>query len=115
MNILLWTVITDDVIENPYIHLKSLSSYKTVDNINASYSIEIFNGQNKEDTFDLIVLNHNTSSVAALNQSSITIQPWESKEVTLNVTDETAGDYFVTVKVSYKRGLPVRARCSAFF
>ncbi len=90
--------VTSGVVEQPYIYLKALSSRKTVDNINSSHSIGIFNGQNKVDTFDLIVLNHNMSSVAALNQSSITMQPWESREVTLNVTDETPGEYFVTVK-----------------
>ena len=99
--------ITNDVVEHPYIHLKALSSRKTVDNINASHSIGIFNGQNKEDTFDLIVLNHNLSSVAALNQSSITIQPWESREVTLNVTDETPGEYFVSVKATSQSDVDV--------
>jgi len=84
----------------PYVHLKSISSLKTVDNVYASYSIGIFNGQNIEDTFDLTVVNHNLSAVAVLNQSTITIQPWESREVTLNVTDETPGDYFVSVRAT---------------
>jgi hypothetical protein len=90
--------ITKNLEEHPYVHLKSLSTLKTVDNINSSYSIGIFNGQNKEDTFDLAVLNHNLSAVAAINQSSITIPAWESRELTLNVTDETPGDYYVSVR-----------------
>ena len=84
----------------PWIELTALTSIKTVDNINASYSIGIFNGQNDESTFDLTVLNHDTAAVAALNQSTICIPPWESREVTLNVTDETPGEYAVSVRAT---------------
>ena len=50
----------------PEITLTAIPSLKTVDNINVTYSIGIFNGQNSEDMFDLTVLNHNLSAVAAL-------------------------------------------------
>jgi uncharacterized membrane protein len=91
----------------PYIELTALTSIKTVDNINASYSIGIFNGQNNEDTFDLTVLNHDTAAVVALNQSTISILPWESREVTLNVTDETPGEYAVSVRATSRNNSDV--------
>jgi hypothetical protein len=84
----------------PEITLTALPSIKTVDNINAIYSIGIFNGQNSEDTFDFTVLNHNLSAFVALNQSTITIPPWESREITLYVTDETPGEYIVSVRAT---------------
>ena len=91
----------------PWIELTALTSIKTVDNINASYSIGIFNGQNNGDTFDLTVLNHDTAAVAALNQSTISIPPWESREVTLNVTDETLGEYAMSVRATSRNNSDV--------
>ena len=104
--------ITKDVVEHPYVHLKALTSIKTVDNINASYSIGIFNGQNNESTFDLTVLNHNTATVAVLNQSTISIPPLESREVTLNVTDETPGEYAVSVRATSRNNSDVTGEVS---
>jgi len=90
-----------------WIELTALTSIKTVDNTNASYSIGIFNGQNNEDTFDLTLLNHDTAAVAALNQSTICIPPWESREVTLNVTDETPGEYAVSIRATSRNNSDV--------
>ncbi|MBU4056274.1 MAG: right-handed parallel beta-helix repeat-containing protein [Proteobacteria bacterium] len=88
------------VFNHARLELTALPSLKTVDGVNASYSIAIFNGQYSEDTFDLNVLNPDGADVAALNQTVITIPAWGTGEVTLNVTDNIPGVYTVSVRVS---------------
>ncbi len=70
---------------------------QTTVNVNATYEIAIKNNGTAEDTFDLTIENIDNATVAALNQSTITLAAGVSGNVTLNVTDESGGVYNVSV------------------
>ena len=73
-------------------------SQTTTESVNATYYLTIVNKQPSADTFDLLVDNTDNAAVAELSQSSITLDPWESVTVNLNITDETSGTYRVTAR-----------------
>jgi parallel beta-helix repeat protein len=69
--------------------------------VNATYELNITNTGNFTGTFTLVVTNHNGADVAALNKTTITdLAIGASQNVTLNVTDASAGTYNVTVNVT---------------
>lgn len=75
-------------------------SQTTTESANATYYLTLVNKQPSADTFDLSVDNTDNAAVAKLSRSSITLNPWESGMVTLNITDETAGTYRVTARAA---------------
>ena len=68
---------------------------------NATYLITIKNTGNEADTYNLTATNIDSASVAALNQSAITLDAGCSGNVTLNVTDDDIiGPYCVIVNAT---------------
>jgi hypothetical protein len=66
--------------------------------VNATYELNITNTGNFTGTFTLAVTNHNGAGVAALNETTITdLAIGASQNVTLNITDASAGTYNVNV------------------
>jgi PGF-CTERM protein len=69
--------------------------------VNATYELNITNTGILAGTFTLAVTNHNGADVAALNKTTIAdLAIGASQNVTLNVTDASAGTYNVTVNVT---------------
>ncbi|MBC2708936.1 MAG: PGF-pre-PGF domain-containing protein [ANME-2 cluster archaeon] len=73
----------------------------TEPNVNVTYELNITNTGSFAGTFTLAVTNHNGADVTALNETTITdLAIGASQNVTLNVTDASAGTYNVTVNVT---------------
>ena len=87
----IWNMPIVEISSAPY-------SQTTTESVNATYYLTIVNKQPSADTFDLLVDNTDNAAVAELSQSSITLDPWRTGTVTLNITDETSGTYRVTVR-----------------
>jgi len=68
---------------------------------NATYLITIENIGDETDTFSLRVINMDNASIAVLNQTEIILDPGQSGDVILNVTDDLiTGPYYVLVNVT---------------
>ncbi len=68
---------------------------------NASYQITIENIGNETGTFSLTAINADNASVAVLSQTEIILDPGQSGNVVLNVTDDLiAGPYYVLVNAT---------------
>jgi uncharacterized membrane protein len=77
------------------------TSQITVLGHNATYLITVKNTGNEVDTYNLTATNLDDGSVAALNQSAITLDAECSGNVTLNVTDgDDIGPYCVIVNAT---------------
>ena len=70
---------------------------------NATYLITIKNTDtgNETNTFSLIAINMDDASVAVLSQTEIILEPEQSKDVILNITDDLViGPYYVLVNAT---------------
>ena len=77
------------------------TSQITVVGSNAIYIVTVENIGNETDTFNLTAINIDNASVAALNQSAITLDAGESGNVTLSVgDDDVIGPYCVLVNAT---------------
>jgi len=77
------------------------TSQITVLGHNATYLITIENNGNETDTYNLIAANIDNGSIAALNQSAITLDAGCSGNVTLSVTDnDDIGPYCVILNAT---------------
>ena len=72
----------------------------TYKGVNATYELTVTNTGNAADDFTLQVNNPDNASVAVLDKSSLTLGAVESQIIHLNVTNETAGIFNVTVYVA---------------
>ncbi|MFX0207599.1 MAG: CARDB domain-containing protein, partial [Candidatus Hodarchaeota archaeon] len=66
---------------------------------NTTYTITVSNINIFTDTFDLLVNNLDNIAVVELSSDFITLDPWQSGTITLNVSDQTPGTYQVIVSV----------------
>jgi uncharacterized membrane protein len=68
---------------------------------NASYQVTIENIGDETDTFSLTAINMDNASIAVLSQTEILLDPGQSGNVVLNVTDDlVAGPYYVLVNAT---------------
>jgi subtilase family serine protease/uncharacterized membrane protein len=82
----------------PQVGLIYPNNLTTTETVNATYIMTISNLQPQADTFNLSLINSDNAAVAQLSQSTINLEAWASATFSLNVTDETAGIYNVTVQ-----------------
>ena len=68
---------------------------------NASYQITIENIGDETDTFYLTAINTDNASIAVLSQTEMILDPGQSGNAILNVTDDlVAGPYYVLVNAT---------------
>ena len=72
---------------------------------NATYNLTIRNTGNVVDSFEILIDNPNSATVANLNETSIKdLAPEATQNVLLNVTDEAQGTYIVNVMATSEGG-----------
>ena len=68
---------------------------------NAAYQITIKNIGDETDTFSLTTINADNASIAVLSQTEIILDPGQSENAILNVTDDLViGPYYVLVNAT---------------
>jgi len=68
---------------------------------NATYLITVMNTGNKTDTFNLTVINEDNASIALLSTTTLILEPGQSANVLLKVTDNLIpGPYSVLVNAT---------------
>ena len=86
---------TDD-----FVTVNTITQTTTVGD-NASYQITIKNIGDETDRFSLAAINADNASVAVLSQTEMLLDPGQSRNVVLNVTDDLiAGPYCVLVNAT---------------
>jgi uncharacterized membrane protein len=89
-----------DFASDDFITVNTITRTTTVGD-NASYQITIENIGDETDTFSLIAINADNASVALLSQTEMILDPGQSGNVVLNVTDDLiAGPYCVLVNAT---------------
>ena len=89
-----------DFASNDFVTVNTITRTTTLGN-NASYQVTIENIGDETDTFSLTAINTDDASVAVLSQTEIILDPGQSGNVVLNVTDDlVAGPYYVLVNAT---------------
>ena len=83
------------------INISANTTSSTVDNTStAYYLLTLWNNGDAQDTINLTTNNLNNASMASLNQSTLALGANTSGTVLLSVSDETPGEYNVTVNAT---------------
>ncbi len=89
-----------DFASNDFVTVNTITRTTTLGN-NASYQVTIENIGDETDTFSLTAINMDNASIAVLSQTEILLDPGQSGNVVLNVTDDlVAGPYCVLVNAT---------------
>jgi len=92
------TIMTTVITAPAYdVELIAPANQTTIVNVNATYGIVVNNTGSVTDTFNLSVDNLEYAAVANLSTEQVTLDAGANTTVLLNVTDETAGTYNVSV------------------
>jgi len=89
-----------DFASTDFVTVNTVTRTTTLGN-NASYQITIENIGDETDTFSLSAINMDNASIAVLSQNEMILDPGQSENVVLNVTDDlVAGPYYVLVNAT---------------
>ncbi len=95
----------------PQVNLVYPNNLTTTENVNATYVMTISNLQPQADTFNLSVINSDNAAVAQLSQSTVELAAWSSATFNLDVSDEVAGTYNVSVQAQSQSNPAVLVQC----
>ena len=89
-----------DSASNDFVTVNTITRTTALGN-NASYQVTIENIGDETDTFSLTAINMDNATIAVLSQTEILLDPGQSGNVVLNVTDDlVAGPYYVLVNAT---------------